>query len=56
MMELDIVQIVSQVGFPIAVAAYSLTRLERTVKQNTLVMQAVALKMGVYKQNDSESV
>lgn len=47
-MEADFwVNLVSQVGFPILVAMYSLTRLEKTVKENTKVMQSIAVKMGV---------
>ena len=34
-MEFDIIQVISQVGFPIAVATYSLTRLNNTIQENT---------------------
>jgi hypothetical protein len=43
----EIVQLVSQVGFPIVVALYSLVRLENTVKQNTMVLKAISVRMGV---------
>jgi hypothetical protein len=34
-MEMDLLQAISQVGFPIAVAAFSLIRLEAAIKSNT---------------------
>lgn len=48
MMEMqEIVNIISTVGFPIVVAMYSLIRLEKTVKENTKVMEMIAVKIGV---------
>jgi hypothetical protein len=44
---MDPTQIISQVGFPIGVAIYVLVVLNKTVAQNTKVMQAIALKLGV---------
>jgi hypothetical protein len=48
-METEWVPFISQVGFPIVVAMYSLIRLEKIVAQNTKVMQAIAVKLGVGK-------
>lgn len=36
---MDLVQLISQVGFPIAVATYSLVVLNNTIKQNTTTLQ-----------------
>lgn len=44
---MDLTQLISQVGFPIAVAAYSLVVLNNTVKKNTEVMTKIATKLGV---------
>ncbi len=41
----DLVGVISQVGFPIVVAMYSLIRLEKTVKENTNVIQKVLDKL-----------
>ncbi len=41
----DLVTVISQVGFPIVVAMYSLIRLEKTVKENTNVIQKVLDKL-----------
>lgn len=43
----DIVQVISQVGFPIAVATYSLVVLNETIKRNTDVMTKIAVKLGI---------
>lgn len=43
----EIMTSVSQVGFPIVVALYSLIRLEKTIRRNTDVMIAIAAKMDV---------
>lgn len=44
-MEFDVIsQIVSQVGFPIFVAVYTLVRLEKNIKANTEVLQMLAVK------------
>jgi hypothetical protein len=45
----EIVGLVSQVGFPIVVALYSLIRLESTVKANTEVLTIISARMGVDK-------
>lgn len=37
-MEFEILQAISQVGFPIAVASYSLVVLNRTIQENTKVL------------------
>lgn len=44
-MDMDIVQVVSQVGFPIAVACYSLIVLNKSIKENTLVMVKISEKI-----------
>lgn len=44
---MDLTQLISQVGFPIAVASYVLVILNKTVAKNTIVMQAIAIKLGV---------
>lgn len=46
-MEMDFVQFISQVGFPIAVATYSLVTLNKTVQKNTEVMTKIAAKLNV---------
>lgn len=48
-MEFDIVTVISQVGFPIAVATYSMVVLNKTIRENTKVVQALAVKLGVYE-------
>jgi hypothetical protein len=45
--ELDVIQIISQVGFPIAVATYSLVVLNKTVQQNTEIMTKIATKLDI---------
>lgn len=47
MLEMDIIQAISQVGFPIAVATYSLVVLNKTIQKNTEVMTKIAVKIGV---------
>ena len=44
---LDIVSVISQVGFPIAVAVYSLVVLNKTVQRNTDVMTRIAAKLDI---------
>jgi hypothetical protein len=46
-MELDIISIISQVGFPIAVATFSLLELNKNIKTNTLVMTRIAEKLNI---------
>ena len=46
-MNMDILQAVSQVGFPIAVASYSLVVLNKTVQKNTEVMTKIAAKLDI---------
>jgi hypothetical protein len=43
----DIVAIVSQVGFPIAVAAYALIKLNSTIEKNTAMLTVIATKLGI---------
>ena len=47
MVEMDIFSVISQVGFPIAVAVYSLVVLNKTVQRNTEVMTKIATKLGI---------
>jgi len=44
---MEIINAISQVGFPIAVAAYSLVVLNKTVQENTKVMQRIANKLDI---------
>lgn len=53
-MEFDVVSLISQVGFPIAVAAYSLIVLNKTLggvrtalQENTRVISVLCAKFGV---------
>lgn len=46
-MNMDILQAISQVGFPIAVASYSLVVLNKTVQKNTEVMTKIATKLDI---------
>ena len=41
------VQIIAQVGFPIAVATYSLVVLNKTIQRNTEVMTKIAAKLDI---------
>jgi hypothetical protein len=52
LMEGDWVQIVSQVGFPIAVATYSLVVLNKTVQKNTEIMTIISTKLGITPKED----
>lgn len=36
---MDLIQVISQVGFPIAVASYCLIKLDKTITNNTAVMK-----------------
>jgi hypothetical protein len=44
-MEMDIVALISQVGFPIAVATYTLVRLNSTIGENTKMLNAIYQKL-----------
>lgn len=44
-MEVDVLTAISQVGFPIAVATYSLVILNKTVQKNTEIMIKIAAKL-----------
>jgi len=44
---MDLAQLISQVGFPIAVATYTLVKLNKTIEQNTAVMIKIASKLEV---------
>jgi hypothetical protein len=44
---LDLVQLISQVGFPIAVATYSLVVLNKTIQKNTDIMTKIAAKLDI---------
>ena len=41
----EIIQAISQVGFPIVVAMYSLIRLEKSVRENTAIMTKLYERM-----------
>lgn len=47
MLEMDILTAISQVGFPIAVAVYSLVTLNKTIQRNTEVMTKIATKLDI---------
>lgn len=53
-MNFDIVQVISQVGFPIAVATYSLVVLNKTIQRNTEVMQQIAVKLNINTTEDEK--
>ena len=42
---MDLVQLISQVGFPIAVATYVLVKLENTIRENTKIMIKIYEKL-----------
>lgn len=44
-MEIDVLNAISTVGFPIAVATYSLVVLNKTVQENTKVMIQISEKL-----------
>lgn len=48
----DLVKLVSQVGFPIVVALYSLIRLESAVRSMNQLLTVIATKIGV--ENDAK--
>jgi hypothetical protein len=43
----QLITFISQVGFPIAVATYSLVVLNKTVQRNTDVMNKIAVKLDI---------
>lgn len=46
-MEMDIVQIISQVGFPIAMATYFVVVFNKNLKENTQVLIKIAEKLDI---------
>lgn len=52
---MDLIQVISQVGFPIAVAAYSLIKLNSTIEENTKVLRAIAVKINVPEEGASDA-
>lgn len=44
---MDLVQLISQVGFPIAVATFALIKLDKTMNANTRVMIKIAERLDV---------
>lgn len=46
-MDEALIQIIGQVGFPIAVATYTLVILNKTVQDNTKVMTKIAAKLDI---------
>ena len=54
-MDLNFVEVIAQVGFPIAVASYTLIVLNNTIKQNTSLLEKIALKLDLeLTQNDKK--
>lgn len=45
--EMDVLQAISQVGFPIAVATFSLVKLDKTIQKNTEIMTKIATLLKV---------
>jgi hypothetical protein len=45
--EFDIVQVIAQTGFPIAVATYSLVVLNDTIKKNTEALNKIVAKLNI---------
>ena len=41
----DYVNLISTIGFPIAVTLFVLIRLERVIKQNTIAIQELTIKL-----------
>lgn len=41
--EMELINLISQVGFPIVISVYVLTRLEKSLKENTKVMQEMMM-------------
>ena len=41
MIESEIISIISNVGFPIAISLYILIRLEKTIKENTNAIKSI---------------
>lgn len=46
-MEFDALTAISQVGFPIAVATYSLVVLNKTIQKNTEIMTRIAARLDI---------
>ena len=44
-MEFDLVSVISQVGFPIAVATFALVKLDNTIRENTKIMIKIYEKL-----------
>ena len=53
MENIDIIQIISQVGFPIAVAAYCLIRLDKTMRVVERLLAVIAEKLDVTVRGDN---
>ena len=49
---MDLATMISQVGFPIAVATYSLVVLNKTIQKNTEVMTKIATKLGIEEKDE----
>jgi hypothetical protein len=50
----EVATLISQVGFPIAVATYSLVVLNKTVQKNTEVMTKIAAKLDVDTETETK--
>ncbi len=51
-MDFDVISAISQVGFPIAVATYSLVVLNKTIQKNTEIMTKIATKLDIETSQD----
>lgn len=49
----EVVQVVSQVGFPIAVACYSLIVLNKTIQKNTEIMTRIDAKLDIVTEREN---
>ena len=53
-MEFDLIQAISQTGFAMAVATYSLVVLNKTVQKNTEVMIKIATKLDIANSQETD--
>ena len=51
-MDIDLLAAISQVGFPIAVATYSLVVLNMTIQKNTEIMVRVCARLDIDTNSD----
>lgn len=53
-MESELITLISQFGFPIAVAAFVLIRMETTVKKNTEALQELKVVVSLHTEASKE--